>query len=81
MGFVRILRAGLGMVGRSAIPAAVESELVAIRTYAGFIAKHPDMPATHRKWFLSKILRSCEEIGDTVAWRHLAHAAERNQSV
>ena len=81
MRIVDALRARFGTAARSATPVAVESELAAIRTYAGFIAKHPDMPAAHRKWFLSQILQSCEEIGGSVAWRALAPASGRNQSV
>ena len=81
MGIATIVRACFGKVARSAVPAGIETELTAIRTYARFIAVNPDMPASHREWFLTQILRSCEEIGGTVAWRPLGHAVERNQSV
>jgi hypothetical protein len=56
-----------GLAGQSMISPVAERELAAIRTFAHFIAKNPDMPADHRKRFLTKIVHSCEELREELS--------------
>ena len=38
-----------------------QQRLAAIRAYADFLVRHPDMPSDHRRRFLASIARCCEE--------------------
>jgi hypothetical protein len=49
------------------ISPVAERELAAIRTFAHFVAKNPDMPADHRNRFLTKIVHSCEELREELS--------------
>jgi hypothetical protein len=56
-----------GPAGQSMISPVAERELAAIRTFAHFVAKNPDMPADHRNRFLTKIVHSCEELREELS--------------
>lgn len=66
---LRTLAVDTGMAGADVptIAPRVTRELAAIRSYALFLAKYPDMPAEHRERFLAEIDRCCGEAMDELS--------------